>query len=156
MTWEFWVTSTVVTATPGTGALSTVAAGLSRGIRTGLVTAPGGPVGIVPHSLSALSGAAALLAASPVAFDVMKWLGVAYLIYMGWGTWRQRSVLTARMAGLDAVCMAITLGVCAVYGRCAARLRRYVIGKPVVMRWMSRGFAVSFVVRAVMLGFTHR
>ncbi|WP_040166125.1 LysE family translocator [Microbacterium gorillae] len=95
MTWEFWVTSIVVTATPGTGALFTVAAALTRGARAGLVAAAGSTLGILPHLTLALSGAAALMTASPVAFSVVKWLGVAYLIYLGWGTWRQSSVLAS-------------------------------------------------------------
>lgn len=95
MTWEFWLTSIVVTATPGTGALFTVAAGLSRGARAGLVAAVGCTLGIMPHMVLALSGAATVMAASPVAFGVVKWLGVAYLLYMAWGTWRQSGVLAS-------------------------------------------------------------
>lgn len=93
MTIEFWITSIIVTATPGTGALFTVAAGLNRGIRAGLIAAVGCTLGIIPHLVLALSGAAAVFAASPVAFGVLKWLGVAYLLYMAWGTWRQTGVL---------------------------------------------------------------
>lgn len=91
---EFWVTSIVVTATPGTGALFTIAAGLARGARAGLVAALGCTLGIVPHMALALTGAAAVLAASSVAFETIKWLGVAYLLYVAWGTWRQTGVLS--------------------------------------------------------------
>ena len=84
---EFWIASIVVTATPGTGALFTIAAGLGRGTRAGLVAALGCTLGIVPHLVLALTGAAAVIAASPVAFEAIKWLGVAYLLYMAWGTW---------------------------------------------------------------------
>lgn len=90
---EFWITSIVVTATPGTGALFTIAAGLARGARAGAVAAFGCTLGIVPHLTLAVSGAAALLAASPAAFETIKWLGVGYLLYMAWGTWRQAGIL---------------------------------------------------------------
>lgn len=93
MTTAFWLTSLVVTATPGTGALYTIAAGMARGTRAGLVAALGCTLGIVPHMVLALTGAAALLAASPVAFQAVKWLGVAYLLYMAWGLWRQTGAL---------------------------------------------------------------
>lgn len=93
MSVEFWVTSILVTASPGTGALFTIAAGLSRGARAGLVAALGCTLGIVPHLVLALTGAAAVLAASPVAFETVRWLGVAYLLYMAWGTWRHAGEL---------------------------------------------------------------
>ena len=51
-------------------------------------------MGIVPHLALALTGGAAVLAASPLAFATVKWLGVAYLLYMAWGTWRQTGMLT--------------------------------------------------------------
>lgn len=94
MTLEFWVTAIIVTATPGTGALFTIAAGLARGARWGLIASAGCTVGIVPHLALALSGAAALLAASPLAFAAIKWLGVAYLLYLAWGSWRQSGAFT--------------------------------------------------------------
>lgn len=92
---DFWVTSVVVTATPGTGALFTIAAGIARGTRAGLIAALGCTLGIMPHMALALTGAAALLAAQPVAFEAIRWLGVAYLLYMAWGMWRETGVLAA-------------------------------------------------------------
>ena len=91
---EFWVTSIVVTATPGTGALFTIAAGLARGARWGVIAAAGCTLGIVPHLALALLEAAAVLAASPIAFEAIKWLGVAYLLYLAWGSWRQSGAFT--------------------------------------------------------------
>jgi threonine/homoserine/homoserine lactone efflux protein len=89
----FLITSLVIVATPGTGALLTISAGLSRGIRSSLVTAFGCTLGIVPHLAAAITGTAALLRASGVAFETVKFLGVAYLLYMAWMTWRDRSPL---------------------------------------------------------------
>lgn len=90
---EFWVTSIIVTATPGTGVVFTIAAGLTRGAKAGLVAALGCTLGIVPHLALALTGAAGVLAASRVAFEALRWLGVGYLLFMAWGTWRQSGVL---------------------------------------------------------------
>ena len=94
MTVAFLVTALVVVATPGTGALYTIAAGLTHGRRTSLVAAAGCTLGIVPHMVAAITGLAALLHASAVAFQTIKYLGVAYLLYLGWRTWRDRTPLT--------------------------------------------------------------
>jgi threonine/homoserine/homoserine lactone efflux protein len=91
---EFLLTSLIVVATPGTGVLYTVGAGLSRGSRASLVAAVGCTLGIVPHMLAAITGLAALLHASAVAFQTLKYLGVAYLLYMAWNTWREQGALT--------------------------------------------------------------
>src|ERR1700743_742379 len=89
----FLLTLLVIVVTPGTGALLTISAGLSRGARASVVTAFGCPLGIVPPLAAAITGTAALLRASGIAFDVVKFLGVAYLLYMAWSTWRDRSPL---------------------------------------------------------------
>lgn len=94
MTVTFLLTSLVIVATPGTGALYTVAAGMSRGVRASLVAAVGCTLGTVPHLAAAITGTAALLRASGLAFEAVKFLGVAYLLYMAWSTWRDKSLLT--------------------------------------------------------------
>jgi threonine/homoserine/homoserine lactone efflux protein len=90
----FLLTSLVVVATPGTGALFTIAAGLGRGRRASLVAAAGCTLGIVPHMVAAIAGLAALLYASSVAFATLKYLGVAYLLVLAWRTLRDRTPLT--------------------------------------------------------------
>jgi threonine/homoserine/homoserine lactone efflux protein len=94
MSIAFLLTTLVVVATPGTGALFTIAAGLSRGRRASLVAAVGCTVGIVPHMVAAIAGLAALLYTSSVAFSVLKYLGVAYLLLLAWRTLHDRSPLT--------------------------------------------------------------
>jgi threonine/homoserine/homoserine lactone efflux protein len=81
----FWATAFLIVATPGTGAIYTLAAGLSQGPRAGVWAAFASTLGIVPHVAAALTGLAALLHASALAFDALKWLGVAYLMWMAWG-----------------------------------------------------------------------
>jgi threonine/homoserine/homoserine lactone efflux protein len=95
MTLAFLLTSLIVVATPGTGALYTVATGLSHGTRASLVAAVGCTLGIVPHMLAAVTGLAAILHGSAVAFQALKYLGVAYLLYLAWMTWRDHSELVA-------------------------------------------------------------
>jgi threonine/homoserine/homoserine lactone efflux protein len=93
MSVTFLMTSLVIVALPGTGALLTVSAGLAHGARASLVTAFGCTLGIVPHLAAAITGTAALLRASGVAFEIVKGLGVAYLLYMAWSTWRDKTPL---------------------------------------------------------------
>jgi threonine/homoserine/homoserine lactone efflux protein len=89
----FLVTSLVVVASPGTGVLFTLAAGLSRGRRASVVAAFGCTLGIVPHMAAAIMGLAALLYASSVAFQTIKYLGVAYLLFMAWQAIREHGSL---------------------------------------------------------------
>ena len=90
---EFLLTSLIVVASPGTGVLVTLAAGLSRGARAAIVAAFGCTLGIVPHMLAAITGLAALLHASALAFQSIKYAGVAYLLYMAWKTLQEHGTL---------------------------------------------------------------
>jgi threonine/homoserine/homoserine lactone efflux protein len=93
MSIEFLVTSLIVVASPGTGVLFTLAAGLSRGPRASVVAAFGCTLGIVPHMVAAIMGLAALLHTSALAFQTMKYLGVAYLLWMAWSALKERGAL---------------------------------------------------------------
>jgi len=93
MSWDFLLTSLIVVVSPGTGVIYTLAAGLSRGSRASVVAAFACTLGIVPHMAAAVTGLAALLHTSAVAFQVLKYLGVAYLLYMAWSTLREHGAL---------------------------------------------------------------
>ena len=93
MSLDFLVTSLIVVVSPGTGVLYTLAAGLSRGSRASVVAAFGCTLGIVPHMAAAIMGLAALLHASAVAFQTLKYLGVVYLLYMAWSALREHGAL---------------------------------------------------------------
>ncbi|WP_338524141.1 LysE family translocator [Pseudomonas batumici] len=93
MTLEFLITSLIVVASPGTGVVYTLAAGLSHGRRASAVAAFGCTLGILPHMLAAITGLAALLHASALAFEIIKYLGVAYLIWMAWSTLGEQGAL---------------------------------------------------------------
>ncbi len=94
MTTEFLLTSLVVVATPGTGVLYTMAAGLAHGARASVIAAVGCTLGIIPHIMAAITGLAALLHTSALAFQTLKYLGVVYLIYMAWSTLGDKGALT--------------------------------------------------------------
>lgn len=101
MSLTFLVTALVIVATPGTGALYTIAAGLTRGARSSVVAAFGCTLATVMHALAAAFGLAALLQASGVAFAIVKYAGVAYLLYLAWMTWHDTGALAVRDDGLD-------------------------------------------------------
>ncbi|MEV5835852.1 LysE family translocator [Nocardia sp. NPDC052112] len=100
MSIEFLLTTLVIVATPGTGVLFTLAAGLSRGTRASVIAAFGCTLGIIPHMIAAVTGLAALLNASAVAFQTLKYLGVAYLLYMAWNTFRDKGALAVPEAAV--------------------------------------------------------
>ena len=93
MSLEFLITSLIVVVSPGTGVLFTLATGLARGSRASIVAAFGCTLGIVPHMAAAILGLAALLHTSALAFQTLKYLGVAYLLYMAWQALRERGAL---------------------------------------------------------------
>src|SRR5262245_24189265 len=93
MSIDFLVTSLIIVVSPGTGVLYTLATGLSRGSRASIVAAVGFTLGIVPHMVAAMMGLAALLHTSALAFQTLKYLGVAYLLYMAWSALRERGAL---------------------------------------------------------------
>jgi threonine/homoserine/homoserine lactone efflux protein len=93
VSFEFLLTSLIIVASPGTGVLYTLAAALSRGSRASIVAATGCTLGILPHMAAAVTGLAALLHTSAVAFQTLKYLGVAYLLYMAWKILQQRGPL---------------------------------------------------------------
>ena len=99
MNLEFLTVSLLVVASPGTGAAVTIATGLSRGARTAVIAAFGCTLGVVPHMLAAITGLAALLHASSLAFEAVKFAGVAYLLYIAWMTWREQGVLKIEADG---------------------------------------------------------
>ena len=88
---EFLLTSFVVVVTPGTGVLFTVSTGLSQGKMASFYASVGCTLGIVPHMMVAGLGLAATLHAGALAFQILKVLGVIYLLYLAVMTWRDRS-----------------------------------------------------------------
>ncbi len=93
MSLEFLITALIVVVSPGTGVLFTLATGLSRGGRASVVAAFGCTLGIVPHMAAAILGLAALLHTSAIAFQTLKYAGVAYLLYMAWMTLKETGAL---------------------------------------------------------------
>lgn len=98
---EFLITSFIVVLIPGTGVIYTVSSGLFGGWRAGLFASLGCTAGIIPHLIASIAGLAAILHMSAVAFQAMKFAGVAYLLYLAWATWRDKGSITFSSSGVD-------------------------------------------------------
>jgi len=116
MSWEFLLTALIVVVSPGTGVLYTLATGLARGGRASVVAAFGCTLGIVPHMAAAILGLAALLHTSALAFQTLKYAGVAYLLWMAWMTLKESGALsvekqTGVRSGLQVIVHAILINI---------------------------------------------
>lgn len=91
---NFLVTCLIVVLIPGTGVIFTVSTGLTAGKRASVLAALGCTAGIIPHLLASILGLSALLHTSALAFDMLKYAGVAYLLYVAYATWQDRSAFS--------------------------------------------------------------
>jgi threonine/homoserine/homoserine lactone efflux protein len=92
----FLLTALIVVASPGTGVLYTLAVALGRGGGASISAAFGCTLGIIPHMIAAILGLAALMHTSAVLFQIVKFAGVAYLLWMAWNTLREGGILDAK------------------------------------------------------------
>ena len=84
MSTEFLITALIVCLLPGTGVLYTLAIGLGHGFKASIAASLGCTIGIVPAALASIVGLAAIFHTSALAFQLLKYAGVAYLLYMAW------------------------------------------------------------------------
>ena len=84
----FFVASWAISISPGAGAVAAMSAGLNHGFARGYVMTAGLILGIWTQVLVVGFGLGALIAASSIAFAAVKWLGVAYLLWLGVQQWR--------------------------------------------------------------------
>jgi threonine/homoserine/homoserine lactone efflux protein len=90
---EFLITSLVVVLIPGTGVIYTISNGLFLGWRASMAAAFGCTAGIIPHLSASIIGLSAILHMSALAFQVIKFAGAAYLLYLAWAMWRETGSL---------------------------------------------------------------
>ncbi len=111
MSWDYLITALVVILVPGTGVVYTVTTGLTMGRRQSVAAAFGCTLGIVPAIAAAAVGLAAVLHASALVFQFVKYCGVAYLLYLAWQTLREQGPLpigTTRQTPPSAIAIART------------------------------------------------
>ncbi|MFC9788981.1 LysE family transporter [Rhodococcus sp. NPDC127528] len=92
MAWQVWLAflgaAWVISLSPGAGAIASMSAGLNHGLRRGYWNIVGLQLGLLLQIVIVAAGVGALLASSALAFTVIKWFGVAYLLYLGVRQWR--------------------------------------------------------------------
>lgn len=89
MSIEYLITTLIVVLIPGTGVIYTISTGLMQGGRASIWAAFGCTMGIIPPLLASVLGLAAIMHTSALVFQIVKFLGVAYLVYLAWGMWRE-------------------------------------------------------------------
>lgn len=96
MAWEVWLTfvgaAIAIAVSPGAGAIQSMATGLSHGVRRGYWSILGLEVGLMLQLALVAIGLGAVVAKSILAFNIVKWAGVAYLIYLAVRQWRTATV----------------------------------------------------------------
>ena len=85
---EFLITSLILVLIPGTGVIYTISTGIFLGVRASFAAALGCTLGILPSMLASIFGLAVILHTSALAFQIIKFVGVAYLLYLAWCMWK--------------------------------------------------------------------
>src|SRR4029078_7982526 len=91
ITLNFLLTSLIVVLIPGTGVIYTISTGLTLGRRASIFAALGCAAVILPHLAATVLGLSAVMHTSALAFHVLKYAGVAYLFYLAYATWRDKT-----------------------------------------------------------------
>ncbi|WP_417815581.1 LysE family translocator [Thalassospira alkalitolerans] len=101
---DYLLTSLVLVMLPGTGVIYTLAFGLGRGMTASIWAAFGCTLGILPSMTASILGLSALIHTSALAFEIIRYLGVAWLLYIAWGMWRGTGAMkvTANAAPISA------------------------------------------------------
>ena len=88
-TWlAFFAACWLISLSPGAGAIASMSAGLQYGFWRGYWNALGLQLGLALQIIIVAAGVGAILAASEVAFGLIKWFGVVYLVYLGYRQWQ--------------------------------------------------------------------
>jgi len=96
MAWEVWLTffgaAIAISVSPGAGAIQSMATGLTHGVRRGYWSILGLEIGLMLQLALVAIGLGAAVANSILAFNIIKWIGVAYLVYLAVRQWRTATV----------------------------------------------------------------
>jgi homoserine/homoserine lactone efflux protein len=96
MAWQVWLTfvgaAIAIAVSPGAGAIQSMATGLTHGVRRGHWSILGLEVGLMLQLTMVAIGLGAVVANSIIAFNIIKWAGVAYLIYLAVRQWRTATI----------------------------------------------------------------
>ena len=83
----FALTALIIEITPGPNMTYLAALSLSSGVRTGFAAVAGIAIGLMTYGIVAALGLAALIEDSPLLYGILRWGGVAYLLWLAWEAW---------------------------------------------------------------------
>jgi threonine/homoserine/homoserine lactone efflux protein len=83
----FALTALVVEITPGPNMGYLAALSLSRGVRAGFAAVGGVALGLAVYGIAAIFGLSAIIESSAILYQILRWGGVAYLLYLAWEAW---------------------------------------------------------------------
>ncbi len=109
---EFFITSLVVILIPGTGVIYTVSIGLFHGSKASIFAALGCTLGITPSLLASILGLSAIMHTSAVFFQIVKFIGVIYLLYLAWSMFKNSTTLKLQEQHYKANMLLISLRGC--------------------------------------------
>ncbi|PMK02793.1 homoserine/homoserine lactone efflux protein [Vibrio sp. 10N.261.55.A7] len=95
------VTAIVFSLAPGSGTVNSISNGLNYGTKRSLAAIAGLQLGLAFHIILVGAGIGALVAQSALAFTIIKWVGVIYLVWLGIQKWRDQSSLEAHAGGIE-------------------------------------------------------
>lgn len=164
-TWlAFFAASWAISISPGAGAVAAMSAGLNHGFKRGYITTLGLVLGIWLQLVVVGVGLGALVATSATAFQVVKWLGVAYLVWLGIQQWRAPARPVAAVGGGAALVPVRTMllkGVMvnAVNPKGTVFLLAVVpqfldLAQPLALQYLVIGLTLGFTDLVVMAGYT--
>lgn len=164
-TWlTFFAASWAISISPGAGAVAAMSAGLNHGFRRGYFTVFGLVLGIWTQLLVIGLGLGALVAASASAFLVVKWAGVAYLVWLGIAQWRapavplaQRALETSQVTRRTMIFRGWTINAVNPKGTVfmlAVVPQFLVLSEPLLPQYLLIGATLSFTDFVVMAGYT--
>jgi len=93
----FVIASVVLMITPGPGMMFCIACGLRGGAWAGVAAGVGSAVGMMVHAILAAAGLSALILGAPGAYDAVRWIGAAYLVWLAWSSWTAGDDLGGRL-----------------------------------------------------------
>ena len=164
-TWlAFFGASWAISISPGAGAVAAMSAGLNHGFRRGYITTLGLVLGICTQLIVVGVGLGALVAASSTTFQVVKWGGVAYLVWLGIQQWRTpaRPLTAAPETAVNASVRSMILRgwmINAVNPKGTVFLLAVVpqfldLAQPLALQYLIVGLTLSFTDLVVMAGYT--
>jgi len=103
MSVEWWltylITTVILSLSPGSGAINTMSTGMRYGSRGAVASIAGLQLGLGLHIVLVGAGLGALISQSLLAFEILKWLGAAYLIWLGIQQWRASGAVDLQLVG---------------------------------------------------------